>query len=68
MKFGRLALTSLGVSALLSLAGCAWMDSVFNMGLRDSHEPAIANGLGSPNGGVQAEAVARQRELSEIYD
>jgi len=68
MKFGRLALACLGVSALLGLAGCAWMDSVFNMGLRDSHEPAIASGLGSPNEEIQAEAVARQREVSEIYD
>jgi len=68
MKFGRFPLTFLGVIALLGLAGCAFMDSVFNLGLRDSHEQAIANGLGSPNEQIQAEAVARQREVSEIYD
>ena len=44
------------------------MDSMFNLGLRDSHAQAISDGLGSPNEQVQAEAVEREREISRIYD
>ena len=69
MKCTRSMLSLLGTLALASImAGCALMDSVFNLGLRESQMEATSDGLNSPNERVQADAVEKQREISEIYD